>query len=224
MYEAANDAKRSGHADALKFMTAHGAKGLEFRHVVAMDRADWKWDGEDERRLLYVAMTRAKETLTVMRAEGGRNPYLVDLGTVAGVIDLLPAVRPDVPQEIDLRYLNLGPADVDVGFAGRHAADHVMHGHIAGLAPGDDIVADYRHLKSLDGKVVGKLASKARIDVAGPVVGAVSGVLVRTREQTLPEYQSAVKAERWESLLVELVVPAAGQVPAGQRGPPEFEK
>jgi ATP-dependent DNA helicase RecQ len=61
-----------------------------------MDCADWKWSGEDERRLLYVAMTRARETLTVMRAEGGRNPYLVDLGTVAGVVDLLPTQRPDV--------------------------------------------------------------------------------------------------------------------------------
>lgn len=97
-------------------LTAHGAKGLEFRHVIAMDCADWKWTGEDERRLLYLAMTRAKETLTVMRAEGGRNPYLVDPGTVAGVVDLLSVVRPDVLQEIDVRYLTLGPADVDIGF------------------------------------------------------------------------------------------------------------
>jgi len=204
-------------------MTAHGAKGLEFGHVVVMDCADWKWNGEDERRLLYVAMTRAKDTLTVMRAEGGRNPYLVDLGTVAGVIDLLPVVRPDVRQEINLRYLTLGPADVDIGFAGRHAADHAMHGHIAGLVPGDDIVVDNRHLKSRRGEVVGKLASKTRIDVEGPVIGTLSGVLVRTREQTPPEYQSAVKADRWESLLVELVVPAAGRVPPGQSVPSESE-
>ena len=196
-------------------MTAHGAKGLEFRHVVVMDCADWKWSGEDERRLLYVAMTRAKETLTVMRAEGGRNPYLVDLGTVAGVIDLLPAVRPDGREEIDVRYLTLGPADVDIGFAGRHAADHAMHRHIAGLVPGDDIVVDNRHLKSWRGEVVGKLASKTKIDVEGPVVGTLSGVLVRTREQTPPEYQSAVKSDRWECLLVELVVPAVGRVPPG---------
>lgn len=123
------------------------------------------------------------------------------------MIDLLPAVRPDVRQEIDLRYLTLGPADVDIGFAGRHTADHVMHEHIAGLVPGDDIVVDNRHLKSRRGVVVGKLASKTRIDVEGPVIGTLSGVLVRTGEQTAPEYQSAVKADRWESLLVELVVP-----------------
>ena len=95
LYEAASDARRSGHASALKLMTAHGAKGLEFRHVIVMDCADWRWSGEDERRLLYVAMTRAKETLTLMRAEGGRNPYFVDLGTVEAVADMLPSQRPE---------------------------------------------------------------------------------------------------------------------------------
>ena len=81
LYEAASDSRRSGHASALKLMTAHGAKGLEFAHVIVMDCADWRWSGEDERRLLYVAMTRAKETLTLMRAEGGRNPYFCLLYT-----------------------------------------------------------------------------------------------------------------------------------------------
>lgn len=89
-------------------MTAHGAKGLEFRHVIVMDCADWRWSGEDERRLLYVAMTRAKETLTSMRAEGERNPYFVDLGTVEGVVGTVPRQRPEYPPGINLRYVSLG--------------------------------------------------------------------------------------------------------------------
>lgn len=40
---------------------------------------DERYCGADERRLLYVAMTRARQMLVLMRAEGGRNPYLVDL-------------------------------------------------------------------------------------------------------------------------------------------------
>jgi ATP-dependent DNA helicase RecQ len=206
LYEAASEAKRGGHTDALKLMTAHGAKGLEFRHVIVMDCADWQWNGEDERRLLYVAMTRAKETLTVIRAEGGLNPYLVDLGTVAGVVDLHPAFRPNVRPELNRRYLTLGPADIDIGFAGRHAADHSIHRHIAALVPGDEIFVDNRQLKTRCGEVVGKLASMTMFDFDGPVVGRLSGVLVRTRAQTPPEYQSNVKVERWESPLVELVV------------------
>jgi ATP-dependent DNA helicase RecQ len=127
LYEAAAESRRSGHPSALKLMTAHGAKGLEFRHVIVMDCADWRWSGEDERRLLYVSMTRAQETLTVMRAEGGRNPYLVDMGTVDGVVDLLPAMRPQMRQDIDRRYVTLGPADMDIGYAGRFGAHDPVH-------------------------------------------------------------------------------------------------
>jgi ATP-dependent DNA helicase RecQ len=205
-YEAARDARRSGHASALKLMTAHGAKGLEFRHVIVMDCADWPWHGEDERRLLYVAMTRARETLCVMRAEGGRNPYLVDMGTVEGVVDLLPSARPDHRPDIDYHHLVLGPADVDIGFAGRHGPGDPVHQQIAGIVPGDEVIVSARQVKTRNGHVVGRLASKTRLDGPGTVSGTVSAILVRTRDQTQPEYMATVKTERWETVLVETVV------------------
>ena len=58
----------------LLLLTAHRAKGLEFDHVVVLDG---NWDrvgrGEDAdapRRLYYVAMTRARQTLTLARLPG----------------------------------------------------------------------------------------------------------------------------------------------------------
>jgi ATP-dependent DNA helicase RecQ len=93
-------------------------------------------------------MTRARETLTVMRAEGGRNSYLVDSGTVDGVIDLLPSSRPEYRNDIDRRYVTLGPADVDIGFAGRHNPDAPVHRNIASLIPGDEVIVSGRHVKS----------------------------------------------------------------------------
>ena len=55
----------------LLLMTAHRAKGLEFDHVVVLD-GGWNrvGDGEDPdeaRRLYYVAMTRARQTLPCKR-------------------------------------------------------------------------------------------------------------------------------------------------------------
>ena len=58
----------------LMLMTAHRAKGLEFDHVVLLD-GGWERVGRNEddedpdasRRLYYVAMTRARQTLTLAR-------------------------------------------------------------------------------------------------------------------------------------------------------------
>jgi len=76
-------AERSGETDCLNLMTFHASKGLEFRRVYLIDvneglvphrRAKTKEEIEEERRVLYVAMTRAKEELYLLYTEkrGGR--------------------------------------------------------------------------------------------------------------------------------------------------------
>jgi ATP-dependent DNA helicase RecQ len=191
-------------------MTVHGAKGQEFRHVIVMDCADWRWDGEDERRLLYVAMTRARQTLVLMRAEGGRNPYLVDLRTVDGVCDLLPAVRPQHRPELDRRYVNLGPAEVDIGFAGRFGAGDPIHGHITSVDPGDEIAVDGRQLRTALGTLVGRLSRKADLGSGRIQRAVVSGILMRSREQSQAEFLDAVKVDRWETVLAEVTIVDSG--------------
>ncbi len=64
--------------DAVVMMTIHSAKGLEFPHVFLVGFEDNLFPGmraigdqeemEEERRLCYVAITRAKETLTISHA------------------------------------------------------------------------------------------------------------------------------------------------------------
>ena len=206
LYEADADTRRGHQPAALKLMTAHSAKGLEFGHVVVMDCADGRWSGEDERRLLYVAMTRARETLTLMRAEGGRNPYLVDLGTVDGVSDLLPSTRSDHRPDLDRQNVTLGPSEVDIGFAGRQEPSDQVHRLIAELAPGDRVIVEGRHITTLKGRVVGRLAAKTELQAAGAIPAAVTGIMVRTREQTPAEFLPTVKTDRWEVVIAELVL------------------
>ena len=60
----------------LLLLTAHRAKGLEFDHVAVLD-GGWGRTGRDEdpdgpRRLYYVAMTRARQTLTLARLDSSR--------------------------------------------------------------------------------------------------------------------------------------------------------
>ena len=65
-------------ADAVVMMTMHSAKGLEFPHVFIVGAEEGLFPGmraigepeemEEERRLCYVAMTRARQTLTITYA------------------------------------------------------------------------------------------------------------------------------------------------------------
>lgn len=72
------DEKEDDSQPKVTMMTVHAAKGLEFKHVyivgveedlfpAAMSQSSLK-DIEEERRLLYVALTRAKETCTITYA------------------------------------------------------------------------------------------------------------------------------------------------------------
>ena len=205
LYEAGGEAKRHGQKNAIRLMTAHGTKGLEFRHVVILDCGDWNWRGDDERRLLYVAMTRAKETLTLMKAEDGRNAGLADLSDLAGVLHQLPTVRPVPKSELDRRYVALGPSDVDLGYAGRRPPSDSIHRDLGTTAVGDPVRIQDRLVQTLSGRTIGKLAAKTT--VPGGVLSAhVAAVMVRTKARTDPKYLERVKSDSWEAPLIELVV------------------
>jgi ATP-dependent DNA helicase RecQ len=214
-YEFATDARRDGNPDSLRLLTAHGAKGLEFRHVIVMDCGDWKWGGEDERRLLYVAMTRAKESLTLFKPEDGRTPFLSDLSGLDGVRSLLPENRPQVRSDLHRAFINLGPGEVDLGFAGRAEASAPIHSRIASIGVGTKIHIEGRAILTSEGQTIGRIASKVTTPAGRTLHGVVTGIMVRTRAYTAPEYLAATRVERWEVVLAELV----DTMPTGRGGP-----
>lgn len=73
-------------ADTVILMTMHGSKGLEWNKVWVIGAEDGvvpHLDGEmeEERRLFYVAMTRARRQLVVSAVREGRpSPFLTDCG------------------------------------------------------------------------------------------------------------------------------------------------
>ena len=61
--------------------TIHLSKGLEYDNVIIMDEIspvfpDNRSDIEEERRLFYVAMTRAKNNIILLSYENGKQPFI----------------------------------------------------------------------------------------------------------------------------------------------------
>ncbi|MDE0149498.1 MAG: RecQ family ATP-dependent DNA helicase [Rhodospirillaceae bacterium] len=129
------DIRRRQHG--LLLVTAHGAKGLEFDHVAVLD-GGWDRPGRNEdadapRRLYYVAMTRAQQTLTLARFDGGRNPLLDTLRRHRSVLRRKPAKLPLAPATLDDRYIRPDLKHIDIGFAGSYGERHSIHSAIAAL-------------------------------------------------------------------------------------------
>ena len=108
------------HADAVTLSTIHRAKGLEFRHVATIGWAEGQLphynatsasDLAEERRLAYVALTRAEETLLITWNRGRNDPRYPDrspsrfLAPVEAAIERI--ARRNAPLEGDARRARL---------------------------------------------------------------------------------------------------------------------
>lgn len=197
----------------LLLVTAHGAKGLEFDHVVVLD-GGWERSGGDEdadtpRRLYYVAMTRARQTLALMRL-GECHGLHAPLSENPSVLLREPAALPLPPPEIARRYRRLALRNVDLGFAGCHHEGHPVHHAIAALSPGDRldvrINGQRRELLSDDGTVVGRLATTFKPPAGLRCISAtVLAVTTWNREISDPEYRDRYACHAWEVVVPELV-------------------
>ena len=218
LYESLAERRREHRlGQGVMLSTIHGAKGMEYPHVFLFD-GDWQTKPaekarEEERRLLYVAITRARETLTVFHRQHSPNPYLNALhGDFALWRRTGPGEAPP-PEILKLRYQLLGMKDLDLGFAGRHSSDHPIHQHLADLEPGTNLTA------KTDGSVislydssdnrVAKLSQTAsqtwlpRLATIKEV--RIIGLLQRTAKDETEAFRPQCRSEQWEIPWVEFI-------------------
>ena len=222
----------------LLLLTAHRAKGLEFDHVAVLDGG---WDkinkGEDldaPRRLYYVAMTRARQTLALVRFQGSRRaggptrPNVVKEPEPPAYLGCLPSLPQALPNngsvlhrpagglppetlELARQYRRPSLREVNLGFAGRRHANHQVHRAIAALAPGDRLATRLAKTGSWElldqsGTVVGHLARAFEPPPRTRCRSAtVFAVVAWSREASEPQYQDHVQCDAWEVVVPELV-------------------
>lgn len=198
----------------LLLASAHRVKGLEFRHVAILDgnweRRNANEDRDAPRRLFYVAATRAQETLALAQM-GAEHTLLRGLPDMDAVQKRRPVPLPPPDPRLGREYRLLTPADVDLGFAGRHRPGHRVHEAIAALTPGAPLSLQRKDdrwiLVDAAGHTVGRLARKFELPPGRtPEAVTVHAIIVRYRTDSEPEYQHLLRCDRWEVVLPELVL------------------
>ncbi len=198
----------------LMLLTSHRAKGLEFDHVVVLDGG---WDrvgrGEDAdaaRRLYYVAMTRARETLALARFSGSHPLQNALRGSSSVLLRQAPTELPAAVPELARRYRRLSLRAVFLSFAGYKRHDHPVHRAIASLSPGDRLEvrngSDRWELLDRKGTVVGLLARGFEApNGVRCTFATVLAVVTWDRERSEPQYQDGLQCDAWEVVVPELV-------------------
>ena len=217
----------------LLLLTAHRAKGLEFDHVVILD-GGWGRDETGYRgqrpdellRLYYVAMTRARQTLTLLRMSATNELELRDAPRSAQHLrsdywlrDMTSLVhrelidRTEPPAELDTRYEPLDLKDVDLGFAGQRGSSNPVHEAIGALQIGDPLVVRENGgawlLADANGQVVGQLARNYR-PPSDRCKARVRGIVVWDRQDGTPTQQERALRKSWEVVVPELIYDSRG--------------
>jgi ATP-dependent DNA helicase RecQ len=198
--------------DGVLLGTVHGSKGAEHDHVLLLD-GGWQLRDHDDldarRRLYYVGMTRARQTLTLLHCPGDGAPWLRTLQGPAIVRATGPRAAGAAP---GLRYELLGNGDLWLAFAGRDEQHAAIAAAIDGLCSGDalQLVAARGRLclATADGTLVGALSREAATrwlaTLATVAEVRVAAILTRRRSDEAAEYREPLRRDRWHVVIPEI--------------------
>jgi ATP-dependent DNA helicase RecQ len=197
--------------------TIHAAKGMEFPHVFILD-GDWRpstdqAQQEEERRIMYVGMTRAEETLCLLKIQGkSNNPFLKEISgdfmipltyrgsTGTGNMDV---------QQYELTDLN----EIYLDYAGCFPPTHPIHIHLAELQAGQ-CVSFRQNNSGLDicdsrencvARLSGEGARKWREKLNRITEVRVLAMLQRDRNDPEEGFQERIRSDQWELPVLEVV-------------------
>ncbi|WP_051305435.1 RecQ family ATP-dependent DNA helicase [Desulfogranum mediterraneum] len=219
LYEALADQGRSKNLNNGIFLsTIHSVKGLEFDHVFLLGGQRQGLQGaelEEERRLSYVGMSRARRSLSLFALDQGNNPQITELDRDLGRETLCrrrlsPVAKSAHPE---YHYQLLGMKELFIDFAGFRPQGHPVRKAIAGLQSGTLLTArrQREQIELLDssGIAVARLSRAARMawweqleEISEiRVVALVRRYLEDIRE---PSFQKRCHGPSWEVPLVEI--------------------
>lgn len=224
LYEALAEKRREKTFGRGLFLnTVHAAKGLEFDHVFLVD-GGWNRPMDDktreeERRLLYVGMTRAKETLCILEFETNGNPLIKKLAGPWVINRRAPfAPAEDAMNMPPRNYHIIGLKDIYLSYAGTYPHNHLIHRHLHRLNAGDPLrlIATGSHVEvhNTNGIEIARLSREGSRTWAEKVYGIeearVLAILQWHADDSPDEYRRYAKVACWELPLIEVTVKERG--------------
>ena len=200
--------------DGVHLGTVHSAKGMEFKVVILLD-GGWQFrkpqDQEEERRLFYVGMTRAMESLVILQRSDSQNPHIKTLRDDVDESLVMRAIQPSGGYTLK-HYQLLGMQDLFLSYAGRFAEGHPVHATLQQLNVGDELTLkqDSRGYKLISGnQVVASLSRSASKKLSSlfshegyscHIIAIVHRYLADSEE----EFQQNLKTNEWDIPVVEI--------------------
>lgn len=198
---------------------AHRVKGLEFPHVFILS-PHWKSIGnladiEEERRLYYVAMTRAEQTLTLFQG----NTLKKWLECLTGDSILRRQWQPSAQQRermdavSSLRYEIIGLKDLFISYAGMRSPGTRIHKALSSLQTGSPLSIFHNGkgivLRTEDGVDIASLSTKGkpkwenRLDRIQHI--ETKAIVAWHKDQGETPDGLTVRSDSWEIPVVEVV-------------------
>jgi len=199
-----------GQQRGLLLLTAHRAKGLEFDHVVILN-GDWRNPSRNEdpdapRRLFYVAMTRARQSLTVL-TQGMHHLLDVEAPSV-----LRRKVAVEATHDLPAADIYVLPSLrlVDLSFAGRkHVSQHSLAA-IRDAKVGDPLTLEQRDGKwvliDAGGRLLGRMVNAWQPPPGHAFDKGQVGAIINWRKvDNKEEFHGTLSRDSWETVLPELI-------------------
>ena len=194
----------------LLLLTAHRAKGLEFDDVVIIDnewdRLSTEEDADAPRRLFYVAMTRARRSLSIVASDAHN---FLDAGLSSVVRRRVSPDGGSLPGAIR-QYQTPEIQMVDLSYAGRLDASNTALDAIRAAQVGDPILLTQEGekwlIKDRGNRTLARMARRYRPPEGLAFLQGTIGAIIRWRKTDSDElYRDSMRREEWEVVLPELV-------------------
>ncbi len=209
--------------DGVLVSTVHAAKGLEYPHVLVLG-GGWDASGtrdehrrsaaqaEEERRLYYVAITRARRSLTLLERADQPLEYthLMDGGWLLRRYVRVAEGAPDAVR--DVQYTVLGMADLFLDYAGQRADGQRVHAALASAQTGARVELRGRQKSVYVHDSRGRQLARLSVGAACywlPQLRQVDevrvlGIWERVRDDSRPGFCDDLRCDRWEVPILEV--------------------